>query len=131
MKILIFIFICILLILFKIQSSKYFEFYKYKEMNKNSENKVDKKNNEHKNLYNLKYFNDNDNNCYKPYLSISNLMYSWYPVNDKNLNESRLDKECDIARKKVMKLIKEKSIRYNDAKKYWLNDGYKKKCGNL
>ena len=117
--------------MFKIQSSKHFEFYKCKEMNKNSGNKVDKKNNEHKNLYNLKYFNDNDNNCYKPYLSISNSMYSWYPVNDKNLNESRLNEECNIARKKVMKLIKEKSVRYNDAKKYWLNDGYKKKCGNL
>ena len=53
MKILIFVFICILLILFKIQSSKHFEFYKCKEVNKDSGNKSDK-NNEHKNLRNLK-----------------------------------------------------------------------------
>jgi hypothetical protein len=130
MKILIFVFICILLILFKIQSSEHFEFYKYIKMNKTSEKKSDKKKNEHKNLYNLKYFNDNDNNCYMPYLSISNSMYSWHPIN--NSSDTRIsNKECNIARKKVIKLIKEKSVKYNDAKKYWLNDGYRKKCGDL
>jgi len=128
MKILIFVFICILLILFKIQSSKHFEFYKCKEVNKTSESKADKKNNEHKNLRNLKYFSDHDN--YYTQISGYNPMYTWYPINDL-LDTKISNKECNIARKKVIKLIKEKSVRYNDAKKYWLNDGYRKKCGDL
>lgn len=108
---------------------------KNKDHNKdhNKDQHGNKRHNREQNI-NKKYYYNNYNSDYDYpwwYSWWSHPWYWWYPVESKIVDEATIKKDCLEAKNKAYQLMEEKSIKFDDIKNHWENDGYKNKCGDL